>query len=73
MQLGWLPTERFKLKRQKAAAAGKKGRTSLSLFIEAFGLEVEEELYYGHPDLGRRGMDRKMVHRTKRSMSGPDS
>ena len=27
-----------------AAAAGKKSTTSLSLFMEAFGLEVEEEL-----------------------------
>ena len=27
-----------------AAAAGKKGTTSLSLFMEAFGVEVEEEL-----------------------------
>ena len=27
-----------------AAAAGKKGTTSLSLFMEAFGLAVEEEI-----------------------------
>ena len=27
-----------------AAAAGKQGTTSLSLFIEAYGFEVEEEL-----------------------------
>ena len=27
-----------------AAAAGKKGSTSLSLFLEVYGLEVEEEL-----------------------------
>ena len=27
-----------------AAAAGKKGKTSLSLFMEAFGLEVEQDL-----------------------------
>ena len=27
-----------------AAAAGKKSTTSLSLFMEAYGLEVEEEL-----------------------------
>ena len=36
------PTER--LRRQMAAAAGKKSTTSLSLFMGAFGLEVEEEL-----------------------------
>ena len=33
-----------KMRRQMAAAAGKKSATSLSLFMEAFGLEVEEEL-----------------------------
>ena len=37
------PTGR-KLRRQMAVAAGKKETTSLSLFVEAFGLEVEEEL-----------------------------
>ena len=42
--VGVAPTERFKLRRQMAAAAGKKCRTSLSLFMEAFGLEVEEGL-----------------------------
>ena len=38
------PTERFKLRRQMAATAGKKSTTSLSLFLEAFGFDVEEEL-----------------------------
>ena len=37
-------TERFKLSRQMAAAAGKKSTASLLLFMEAYGLEVEEEL-----------------------------
>ena len=37
-------TERLKLRRQMAAAAGKKRTTSLSLFMDALGLEVEEEL-----------------------------
>ena len=32
-----------KLRRQMAAAAGKKGTTSLFIFMEVFGLEVEEE------------------------------
>ena len=36
--------ERFKLRRQMAAAAGKKESTSLSLFKVVYGLEVEEEL-----------------------------
>ena len=38
-------TERLKMRRQMAAAAArKKNTTSLSLFMEAFGFEVEEEL-----------------------------
>ena len=41
---GMGPTERLKLRRQMAAAAGKKSAPSLSLFMEAFGLEVEEDL-----------------------------
>ena len=50
-----------------AAAAGEKSTTSLSLFMEAFGLEVEEDL----SDLatqGRRGLDWKMASRTERSL-----
>ena len=38
------PTERLKLRRQVAAAAGKKSTTSLALFMEPYGLEEEEEL-----------------------------
>ena len=38
------PTERFKLRRQMAPAAGKKSTTSLSLFMETCGPEVKEEL-----------------------------
>ena len=34
---------KVELRRQMAAAAGKKSTTSLSLVIEAYGLEVEEE------------------------------
>ena len=37
-------TERLKLRRQMAAAACKKSTTPLSLFVEAYGLEVQEEL-----------------------------
>ena len=43
--VGMAPTERFKLRRQMAAALGNKSTTSLSLFTEAFGLEVEEDLF----------------------------
>ena len=39
-----MSTERFKLRRQMAAAAGKKSPTSLSLFMETYGQKVEEEL-----------------------------
>ena len=41
---GIAPTERLKLRRQMAAAAGKKESVSLSLFLEVNDLEVEEEL-----------------------------
>ena len=39
------------------AAAGKMESNSLSLFLEAYGLEVEEERDYIHPDLGSRSLD----------------
>ena len=42
--VGMSPTERLKLRREMAAAAGKKSTTSLSLFKEAPGLEVEDEI-----------------------------
>ena len=43
--LGMAPAEWLKLRRQMAAAAaGKKSTTSLSLFMEAYGLEAKEEL-----------------------------
>ena len=55
------PTERLKLRRQMAAAAGKKSTTSLSLFIEAYGREIEEELSTNcYSALGRRSLDWEM-------------
>ena len=42
--VGIAPTERMKVRRQMAAAAGKKESVSLSLFTEVINLEVEEEL-----------------------------
>ena len=42
--VGMAPTERLQLRREMAAGAGKKSTASLSLFMEAHGLEVEEEL-----------------------------
>ena len=38
------PYRKIKTRRQMAAAAGKKSATSLSLFMEVFGLEVDKEL-----------------------------
>ena len=49
-----------------AAVAGKKSTTSLFLFVEAFGLEVEDELST------MSSQNRKMVHGTT-SMAGTDS
>ena len=42
--VGMAPTERLKFGRQMTAAVVKKSTTSLSLFMETYGLEVEEEL-----------------------------
>ena len=42
---GVAPMERLKLTRQMAAAVGKKSTTSLSLFVEACGLEVEAQYW----------------------------
>ena len=42
--VGMSPTERLKLWRQMAAAAGKNSTTFLSLFVETYGQEVEGEL-----------------------------
>ena len=39
------------------AAAGKKAATSLSLFMETCGLDVEEKRsHFAHPVLGRRSL-----------------
>ena len=44
-----------------AAGAGKKGSTSLSLFLEAYG-------YHGHASLGRRNLYWQVACRAKRSV-----
>ena len=68
------PTERLKLRRQMAEAAGKKSATSLSLFMEAYGLEVRRgTFYFDHPVLGRRSLDGEMVPRKKRSVDEANS
>ena len=72
--VGMSPTERLKLRRQMAAAAGKKSTTSLSLFMEAHVLEVEDEIStMAHSVLGRRSIDRKMESRAERSLDEADS
>ena len=50
------PAERLKLRRQMAAAAGTKSTTSLSLFMETFGLEVEDELSTMATPIGAEGV-----------------
>ena len=62
MRSGVGSERKIKIKVPMAAAAGKKCRTTMSLFMEVFGLEV---------DLGRRSVEWQMVHRTKRSMDEP--
>ena len=57
--VGMSPTERSKLRRQLAAAAGNKSTTSLSLVMEVFGLEVEDETStiatsFGQEEYGQR-------------------
>ena len=68
-------TGRLKLRREMAAKTGKKSTTSLSLFMEAYGLEVDVELSFhlGHSVLCRRSLDGKMVSRTKRSVDEANS
>ena len=63
------PTERLKLRRQMAGAAGRKETASPSLFMEAF---ARRALYHAHSDLGTRSLGREVVYRTERSMDEAD-
>ena len=68
------PTERFKLRRQIAEAAGNKSTTSLSLFMEATGLEVEEVLSTLATQYWAEGVwTGEMVPRMKRSVDQANS
>ena len=68
------PTERFKLRRQLAAAAGKKRTTSRSVFVEAYGLEVEEEFSTMVTQYWAEGVwTGKWSHEQKRSLDEVDS
>ena len=58
------PTERLKLRRQMAAAAGKKSTTSSVLSWKHCGLRSgRRALNYGYSDLGRRSLDWKLDER----------
>ena len=48
-----------------AAAAGKKESVSLSLFMEVYNLDVEEELSTMATGLGGRKLDGKMGNRAR--------
>ena len=58
------PTERLKSRRQTVAAAGKKSTTSLSLFMETYGLFSTRQKEYGQE---------KVESRAKRSLDEADS
>ena len=70
--VGMSPPEKLKLRRQMAAAAGKKSTTAV--LVHGGSLEVEEEL----PTMAtqywaRRSLDRKMESRAERSLDEADS
>ena len=62
------PTERLELRRQMAAAVGKQVTTSLSSFLEDFGLAVEEELSTTATQTWKEGVrvGKWCMHRTKK-------
>ena len=66
--------ERLKLRRQVAAAAGKKSATSLSLFKEEDSLEVEDEISTMASQFWAEGVwTGKWSHEQKRSLDEADS
>ena len=74
MRFGMSPMERLKLRRQMAAAAGKKSSTSLSLFMEVHGLEVEDELSTMATQCWAEGVwTGKWSHEQKRSLDEANS
>ena len=68
MQWRCLPRRGFTIKETDDSGCGQKGTTSQSLFMEAYGLEVEEaELStMANSVLGRRGLDWKVAARKKK-------
>ena len=73
--VGMAPTERLKIEETlMAAAEGKTSTTSLSLFMEAHGLEVEEELSTLATQYWAEGMwTGKWYRGTKRSVDEANS
>ena len=65
----WGATERLKFRRQMAEAAGTTCTTSLSLFMEVYDLEVEEELAtFATKTWGGESLAGKMEERTRGSV-----
>ena len=67
--VGMAPTERFKLRRQMAAAPGQK--VLVLVYGSIWPGSGRRALHYDYSDLGRRDVDRQMAHRTKRSVDAP--
>ena len=74
MLRGGMKLERFKLRRQMAAAAGKK-EYDLPVFVHGNirPRSGRRALHHGYSVLGRRSMDKKMELRAKRSLDEADS
>ena len=72
--LGMAPTERFKLRRQLAAAAGKKKYDFIVLVHRDIRPRSGRRAFHrGYSVLGRKSMDKKMEARAKRSLDEADS
>ena len=66
------PAESKKLRRHTVAAVGKKSTTSLSLFMKAFGIEVEKELSAMATQTWAEGAwIGKKAHKTQRTLVEP--
>ena len=71
---GKAPTERFKIEEADGSSSGQKEH-ELSVFVHGSLCPTSgrKALYCGCANLGRRSMDRKMAHGTKRRMAESDS
>ena len=71
--MGMAPTERLKLRRQMAAAAGKKEYNFLVLVHGNLWLDVEEELSTMALNIGQKEFGQVNAARTKRSVDEANS